>query len=188
VVFDAVLKLLHQRDRLALDYCACAYVEACDEVTVDVTAVLGGCANHKAVREWIRAGYVLCERECKGLFVMMILYIRTGFVLYEDPNWHGGAHFSRAKHYVGVELYSGKCEGASCRETDLSGVDSAAGVGVTLARTRGRLYGELSLFSFFNGLVAKYFIVSVAIRMASFPRVFFLARRLAFSVVRAMPA
>ena len=60
-----------------------------------------------------------------------------------------------------------------------------ANVGVTLAR--GRLYGERFL-SFFSGLAAKYFIVSVAIRMASLPRVFFLARRLAFSVVRAMSA
>jgi len=42
--------------------------------------------------------------------------------------------------------------------------------------------------SFFNGLAAKYFTVSVAIRMASLPRVFFLVRRLAFSVVRAMSA
>jgi hypothetical protein len=37
-------------------------------------------------------------------------------------------------------------------------------------------------------LAAKYSIVSAAMRMASLPRFFFLARRLAFSVVRAMSA
>jgi len=62
-----------------------------------------------------------------------------------------------------------------------------------------RLSSELSLegreklsyalfLSVFNGLAAKYFVDLVAIRSASLPRVFFLIRRLPFSVVRAMPA
>jgi hypothetical protein len=46
------------------------------------------------------------------------------------------------------------------------------------------LVGGLSSF---NGLAAKYFVVFVAIRRASLPRVFFLVCRLAFSVVLAMP-
>jgi len=50
-----------------------------------------------------------------------------------------------------------------------------------------RAFQDLApVLSSFNGLAAKYLSVLDAMRRASFPRVLFLARRLAFSVVLAI--